>query len=284
MSLCSIFEKFEDRKLREVNRDNQIDAVTAPSKLYDPSFTFSAGEEPRQPAVSLSQFAAKQYTKWLSLLTLQFYRLPSESEWEYACRAGSTTAYSFGDDAADLDAYAWYYENADDMTHEVGLKQPNAWDLYDMHGNAGEWTLDQYQEGWYGKFADKSVPSSESLHWPEKLYPRVLRGGSWNLDPQDCRSASRRAPDGSELLIHDPNVPHSPWWLASDSAQDIGFRIVRPWSAPAREDREKYWEADVREIRRVVDLRILEEGRGERGLVDPALPAAIKSLDHSAAE
>ncbi len=278
MQLCSVFEEFEDRKIRKVNKDNQIDAVTGPSKLYDPSFTFQSGEDPKKPAVSMSQFAAKQYTKWLSLLTGEFYRLPTESEWEYACRAGSESAYYFGDDSAKLGEYAWYDDNADFETHLVGKKLPNAWGLHDILGNASEWVIDEYEEDWYGKLQGRLFTAEETIRWPTQLYPRVLRGGSINSTAADCRSAVRRASNDDDLRSYDPNTPKSPWWFASDEALDIGFRIVRPLKQPSREKQEKYWQADVRSISRDANKRIFEEGRGERGLVDPQLPEAIKAL------
>ena len=122
----------------------EVDGVTSPTPIYDPDTTFTAGDEPDQPAVTMTQFAAKQYTKWLSRISGIDYRLPTEAEWEYAARAGSTTAFSFGDDAGVSDAYAWHEGNSDELTHAVGGKQPNAWGLYDMHGNVSEWVLDQY--------------------------------------------------------------------------------------------------------------------------------------------
>jgi len=111
------------------------------------------------------------------------YRLPTEAEWEYACRAGTTTAFSFGDSESDLEEYAWYDENSEDTTHPVGQKKPNAWGLYDMHGNVWERCQD-----WHGKYpsgpvTDPTGPSSGSS--------RVSRGGCWSGDPQRCRSAIR---------------------------------------------------------------------------------------------
>lgn len=283
MALASIFEKFDDLGLRQLSDKRAVDAVTAPSRLYDSTFTYAAGDGPRQPAVAMSQFAAKQYTKWLSLLTGEFYRLPTEAEWEYACRAGTKTAYSFGDDPGQIGDYAWIYENSDDATHDVGSKKPNAWGLYDMHGNASEWVLDEYRDGWYASLAAKggAVGEADAVCWPKCIYPRVLRGGSWFVDPPDCRSASRRGSDDDAWRSYDPNSPKSPWWFASDESQDVGFRIVRPLTPPPREQWAKYWDADLPEIQKVTDHRIDNEGRGERGKVDAELPAAIKELEES---
>ncbi len=121
MDLAIVFDKFDDLGIRQVTEANEVDAVTAPSKLYEPSFTFESGDDPDQPAVSMTQYSAKQYTKWLSRLTGQFFRLPSEAEWEYACLAGAETSFSFGDDTATLGDYAWYYDNAD---YELGRRCP----------------------------------------------------------------------------------------------------------------------------------------------------------------
>lgn len=277
MNLTNVFEKFNDQGLRIVNQANQVDAITSPSKLYEPSFTFETGDHPQQPAISMSQYAAKQYTKWLSLLTGEFYRLPSEAEWEYACRAGSTTAFSFGDDPEQLVQHAWYYKNAEEdyTTSKVGQFKPNGWGLHDMHGNVWEWVLDGYQDNGYGQLAKKQPP----INWPTTRFPRVLRGGSWSSeDPLRCRSAARLASDDDLWRSYDPNTPQSPWWFASDEGQTVGFRIVRPLNPPPKEEWAKYWDADVEQLQKDVDRRIDKEGRGERGLVDPQLPGAIKQL------
>ena len=278
MNLCDVFEKLDDQGLRRINDENQLDAVTGPSKLYDPSFTFVSGEDPRLPAVSMSQYAAKQYTKWLSLLSDKFYRLPSDAEWEYACRAGEDSAYCFGDDDAMLDDYAWHWNNSDETSHPVGEKLPNRWGIHDMHGNACEWVLDAYTASQEDLPPDGSN-SEQAIVWPRELYPRVLRGGSWQLDPVDCRSDARRASDDDSWRSYDPNSPQSPWWFASEEAQDVGFRIIRPLVAPLRTQRNKYWDADLDLIERVVDIRIDKEGKGRRGIVDPELPSIIEQLN-----
>ena len=257
MALDETFKKLHRDGLRKITEENEIDGVTAPSELYDPDFTHDAGVGPRQPAATMTQYAAKQYTKWLSLIDGSFYRLPTEAEWEYACRAGTKTVYYFGDDAAELDDHAWHLDNGDDERHNVGKLKPNPWGLHDMYGNVAEWVLDAYSK--YGYFyqiglkLSKAEMLTEAEAWrrPDKLFPRVVRGGSFELDSSYCRSAARFASHDKDWSIEDPNFPKSPWWFTDTPGLGIGFRIVRPLNPP--EDRiakESYWKADIPKIRR----------------------------------
>ena len=280
MELDKDFKALQGKGLRKVTAENEIDAVTAPSELYDPSFTFSAGEGPNQPAATMTQFAAKQYTKWLSLMSSHFYRLPTEAEWEYACRAGTTTPFYFGEDADDLDDHAWYIENADDERHPVGELEPNPWGLHDMYGNVAEWVLDQYdEEGYTTAKSGATVTVDQAYRKPTKLFPRVLRGGSWELEPEDCRSAARVGSDDKEWKIEDPNYPKSPWWYTDTPGLGSGFRLIRPLKAPvSRESMSDFWDADIESIMDDAKNRITDNGRGAFGTVDASLPKDISEI------
>jgi formylglycine-generating enzyme required for sulfatase activity len=246
-----------------------VDAITAPTELYEPDITYEYGSDADQPAVTMTQYAAKQYSKWVSKLTGFFYALPSEAEWEYAARAGAKTAYHFGDDAAQLGEYAWYAENADSQLHKVGTKKPNRWGLYDMHGNVAEWVLDGYDPGGF-------TPDGQT-RWSTEVFPRVIRGGSWESTAAACRNSARLASDDEAWKEEDPNLPKSPWWLTTDPARGVGFRLIRPLAPPSDEEKKKYWEIDAEEIGWDVEDR-LEEGRGVKDNIHSGLPEVLQQL------
>lgn len=277
METLDAFNSLAARGARPPAKLDDADAVTTPSALYRPQITFANGEDPRLPAAMMSQFAARQYTKWLSGLSGTFYRLPNEVEWEYACRAGSTSAFSFGDDADRLVEYGWCAANSGGTTHRAGLKRPNAWGIHDMHGNVAEWVLDQYDPRAYAKWSGKSAPANEAIVWPAKLAPRVLRGGSYESEPVECRSAARFPSADDDWQSRDPNFPHSPWWYSDEAALLVGFRIVRPLTEPPAKQRSRFWNADADSIRHAVkarqeftaigvaDKKLAEELRRRRG-------------------
>ena len=159
------------------------------------------------PALYVSWDDAVAYCKKLSEKEGKTYRLPTEAQWEYACRAGTKTTWSFGNNENALGDYAWYHKNAWDIdetyAHQVGLKKPNAFGLYDMHGNVWEWCHDYY--GWdYYEQSPEQDPQG-----PASGSSRVLRGGSWNFGARLTRSAFRNGND------------------AVDRSNDFGFRLVR---------------------------------------------------------
>jgi formylglycine-generating enzyme required for sulfatase activity len=198
------------------------DAVTGPTKPYADE-TFGHGRE-GNPALCITHHAAMEYCRWLSNKTGKHYRLPTEAEWEWAARAGTGTAYSFGNDPGQLGEYAWFEKNSEDVAHKVGKKKANPWGLHDIYGNVAEWCIDYYKKDIYSTFPlDK--PVVEPFVPPtDKRYPYVARGGSWT-DPADlCRSAARRASD-KDWLKRDPQRPQSIWWMTD--ADFVGLRVVR---------------------------------------------------------
>ncbi len=212
----------------------EVDAVARPTKPYL-DMTFAMGKE-GFPTVGMTQYNAIQFCKWLYTRTGIFYRLPTEAEWEYACRAGTFTAYSFGNDARALDDYAWYAGNSNGKTQPSGTKKPNPWGLYDMYGNVMEFTYDQYLPDFYTKFKVKAA--ANPVAQPELLYPHAVRGGSFQDEPTSLRSASRQASMAKWKRL-DPQIPKSNWWFPE--APFIGFRLVRPLTPPSNEEIEAYY-------------------------------------------
>jgi formylglycine-generating enzyme required for sulfatase activity len=158
----------------------QFRAVTGRS----PSYFHQQGEE--RPVECVSWFDAVDFCEKLSAKAGRKYRLPTEAEWEYAGRAGSNAPYSFGSDEQRLDEFAWHGQNSGHETHPVAQKKPNAWGLYDLHGNVWEWCQDWYLEGYYEGSPEPDPPG------PESGVGRVVRGGSWINDPlRTCRCSER---------------------------------------------------------------------------------------------
>src|SRR5690554_588904 len=213
---------------------SEVDAVTRPTKPYL-DMTFGMGKE-GHPALAMTHYNAIQFCKWLYTRTGMFYRLPTEAEWEYAARAGTKTDYSFGNDVKELDQYAWYDSNSGHVTHPVGKKKPNQWGLFDMYGNAAEWTYDQYVPNYYS-FKRKTTKNPVVI--PTELYSQVIRGGSYYDEPFDLRSSSR-LPSNPQWKAIDPQIPKSNWWMPE--ASFIGIRLVRPVNTPTKEEIMAYYD------------------------------------------
>jgi formylglycine-generating enzyme required for sulfatase activity len=212
-----------DRQGQAGKERQGVDAVTRPTPPYaDESFGFGKG---RRPVISITHHAAMEYCRWLSEVTGKTYRLPTEAEWEYACRAGATTAYSFGDDAAKLGEHAWYLDNSGEEPHPVAEKKPNGWGLHDMHGNVAEWCVDHYEKDSYRRFKPGAPAMSPVLLPTERRYSHVTRGGSWDDEARRLRCGTRRGSDKS-WSRRDPQNPQSIWWHTE--AITVGFRVVRP--------------------------------------------------------
>jgi len=236
----------EERKFKkEIPTDPAVDkisdAVARPTKPYV-EMSFGMGKD-GYPAISMTHHAANKFCQWLSAKTGQYFRLPTEAEWEYACRAGTTTRYSWGDDESQAGQFAWFEKNSDFKYQKVGRKKANPWGLHDMHGNVAEWVLDGYDAKAYEKTGG-DIAIAPFVRGT-KAYPHVARGGSWDDTADKLRSATRRFSDKS-WKQQDPQLPKSMWYLTD--AQFLGFRLVRPLKIPEPEGLRKIWNDDeVRE-------------------------------------
>lgn len=211
------------------------DAITRPSPPYI-DFSMGMGSEGGYPANSMTQHAALMYCKWLYGKTGIFYRLPTEAEWEYACRAGTRTAYPFGEDTTGLSEHAWFQGNSSEKYHRVAQLSPNAWGLYDMLGNVAEWTLDQYDSAYFKEAA--LHPQNPQIPVTRK-YPVTLRGGHYATDAASLRSASR-LPSDPKWNARDPQIPKSRWWIAD--APFTGFRVLRPATQPGAGEISRFFD------------------------------------------
>jgi formylglycine-generating enzyme required for sulfatase activity len=193
----------------------------------------------------MKHHGASNYCQWLSAVTGHFYRLPTEAEWEYDCRAGTDTAYSFEEEprrgkagTTRMDDHARYEWNSDFAYQKVGQKQPNRWGLHDMHGDVMEWCLDQMSADYtrWGTFSEDPWVRAT------RPYPHVLRGGSFDDPAEWCRSAARRGSD-PDWKMTDPQLPKNVWWLTD--IKTVGFRVVRLLDIPPPEEMANYWNSGV---------------------------------------
>lgn len=216
---------FKDNTLPQ---NKGVDGVTRATPQYI-DLTWGMGRDGDQPTNSMSQQAAIMYCKWLYSKTGFFFRLPTEAEWEYACKAGTSTP-------PDMKAIAdmgYSKSNSGVKFHRVNQKKPNAWGFHDMLGNLSEWTIDQYDASYY-----QNINSKDPITTPGAKYPRTVRGGSYLDDPSQL-SCTNRIPSDASWNKRDPQIPKSRWWLTD--GMFVGFRVVRPAKQPTKEEIEAFY-------------------------------------------
>lgn len=208
----------------EVLREADIpaDVISKPSPAYG-DLSGGMGTD-GFPAINMTHYAAHMFTRWLTVKTGNFYRLATEAEWEFACRAGQTGNYS---PPNSVDNYAWHRGNSDRAYNRVATKQPNGFGLYDMLGNVAEYTLDQFFTDYFERLDGE--PASSPWFKPTELYPRSVRGGSW-MDPAEYASCLQRRGSSPNWKRNDPQLPKSMWWHTN--AYFVGFRVIMPKNQP----------------------------------------------------
>jgi formylglycine-generating enzyme required for sulfatase activity len=212
----------------DIPQSKNIDGITRPTPQYI-DLTWGMGRESNKPANSMSQQAAMMYCKWLYSKTGFFYRLPTEAEWEYACKSG------LGGKKIPLKEAGYFADNSGGKFHEVEKTSPNSLGIYDLLGNLSEWTADQYDASYYEKISPENPFTT-----PGSRYPKTTKGGSY-LDRGDQLRCSNRIPSDAKWNVRDPQIPKSRWWLTD--GMFVGFRLVRPAVQPSAEDIERYYAA-----------------------------------------
>jgi formylglycine-generating enzyme required for sulfatase activity len=211
------FAVAEDKKNKEKSNAD-VDVITGPTPVYG---DMTMGYEDTHPAIGITWHNAMTFCRWLSKKTGKKYHLPTEAEWEYACRAGNTNVYSSGDDPKKLSDFVWYEDTADTETNAVGSKKPNAWGMYDMLGNVREWVHDFYSSTAYKEAAKKSLTVNPK--GPKIGEIHVARGGDYSCSVDKVRCATRSFEE-EWWRSGDPQIPKSIWWLPE--MDFIGFRVA----------------------------------------------------------
>ncbi len=205
------------------------DGITRATPQYI-DLTWGMGRDANHPTNSMSHAAALMYCKWLYSKTGFFFRLPTEAEWEYACKANGSSNII---DSKTLVEHGYFKDNSAAKFHHVGEKKPNAFGLYDMLGNLSEWTLDQYDPIYYSKMDCK-----DAINPPVTKYPKTVKGGSY-LDAATELRCSNRIASSAEWNKRDPQIPKSKWWLTE--GMFVGFRVARPLNQPSKEEIERFF-------------------------------------------
>ena len=213
------FITIEEEKKNAEEAKGDVDAISGPTPVYG-DMTMGYGE--KHPAMGMTWHNAMVFCQWLSKKTGKPYRLPTEAEWEYACRAGSNCVYGMKSQSDKIEDYAWYEETADFETSEVGKKKANAFGLYDMSGNVREWVYDFYSPNAYKETA-KETPAVNPKG-PKTGKVHVARGGDYTSPAEDVRCAARSYEE-TWWRSGDPQIPKSIWWLPQ--MEFIGFRVAR---------------------------------------------------------
>ena len=208
-----------DQQAKEQADENDLDAVSGPSPVYG---DLTMGHSEKHPCFAMTWHNAMNFCKWLSMKTGKKYRLPTEAEWEYACRAGTTNVFAVTNDQKQLGDFAWHRENSDRDPHEVATKKPNPWGLYDMLGNVCEWVYDFYSPTAYAEAA-KTNPAKNPTG-PREGKVHVARGGAHDSPVEQVRSAARVFEE-PWWRAGDPQIPKSKWWFPEMNF--IGLRVAR---------------------------------------------------------
>jgi formylglycine-generating enzyme required for sulfatase activity len=211
-------ETEEARKEAEQAK-SELDAITGPTPVYG---DLTMGYAKDHPAIGMTWHNAMTFCRWLSQKTGKKYRLPTEAEWEYACRAGAAETFIYGNDSKLLSDFGWYKDNAEAETHPVGKKKPNGWGLYDMAGNVREWVYDFYSPDAYKQSAGENP--AVNPQGPKTGKVHVARGGDYRCSMEELRCAAKTFEE-PWWRAGDPQFPKSIWWLPEMDI--IGFRVAR---------------------------------------------------------